>query len=261
MSISNQYSLGVPMTDFLFTNPAAAQQALGSLQARLGYQSAEDKAFQEYINRTQENAGANTRQVVGTLGQLGVAKIGEGADASKEKWMSGENALNRTSQEKIAGMGVDAQQKAALIRQHLIDTQLWQTGEEEAARGNSTPGYKGNKTYVFQDPKSGIWYNKFKRPTNPFPPAAAPPPGRSVAVPQGPPHDEAADAGAGAPPVAVPISPPVYMPHPGFNDSMYGPNPGAYGPRATGIMFGPPAPIQYGVPDYGSGYPPEYLQN
>lgn len=176
MALPSKYSLGVPMSDFYFTNPVAAQQAAASLQARLGFERDTSKAFQDYINRTQENAGANTRQVVGTLGQLGVADIGAksagnvaGIQAAGMKdlrgWESGERQKDRDA-------GLTQMEKAEAIRlreaarqKYAKDLAYWNAAQQELRLAQGNPNFKTGK-YIAKD-ASGNWVSLFPEPMDP----------------------------------------------------------------------------------------------
>ncbi len=46
---SGRYSAGIPLSDFIYTNPVAAQQAAASLQARLGFEQNQDEGYRRYL--------------------------------------------------------------------------------------------------------------------------------------------------------------------------------------------------------------------
>jgi len=64
---SGRYSSGIPLSDFIYTNPAAAQQAAASLQARLGYEQNQDESYRRYRiaqEQAQQQQGYLTNRAV-----------------------------------------------------------------------------------------------------------------------------------------------------------------------------------------------------
>ena len=59
---SRRYSLGIPKTDFIYTNPVAAQQAAASLSARLGYEQQQDQGYRQYLIAQEQARQANANQ-------------------------------------------------------------------------------------------------------------------------------------------------------------------------------------------------------
>lgn len=196
--------------EFIYTNPAAAQQAAANYSARLGFEANQDQGYRDYLARLESERAANERANV--QGQLyGNQIAAAGAD----------RAADRASAERINLMS-DA------MRQYRVADQEWaendrraQMGEGYAATLNRDPNAKVDRRYIELDPVTGRWVSIFKRRTRPVPPSTAQA-GPPVAVPQ---MVTAPWPGASPLPVpAVPTTPavaargpaaPVVVPDPG----------------------------------------------
>ncbi len=178
--------------EFIYTNPAAAQQAAANYAARLGFESQQDQGYRDYLQRLsgqQENT-----QLATSLADKQYAALGT------------EGAATRASNEKIAGM-------TELLRQYRLDEAKWmenerafQLGQGYADTLNKDPNAKVNRNYVKLDPNTGKWVSAIPRTPRPSPPYLGPgfsPPQSAPAVPA-PEAPPAAAAPAPAPAAPAP---------------------------------------------------------
>lgn len=199
--------------EFIYTNPAAAQQAAANYQARLGFEAQQDRGYQDYLSRLANERGANERanvqaQIYGTQLQA----------------QGQEGAANRASAERITMM-------SEAVRQHRQNEQAWldneravEMGEGVAETLNRDPAARVDRRYVKMNPTTGRWESIFRRQPRPVPPNFNQP-----AVPQAPsqmvtpswpgaaapvPINPAAPVAATGPVPATPTSP-VVVPSPG----------------------------------------------
>lgn len=215
-------ALGVPNTDFVYTNPASAQQAADSLRSRLAYDNDKQRAWNDYLARTGETRAATQRAQMQsqTARDLQQAQL----DAATK-----EGAAGRTSAEKIAGMGEEARVKYAARQKYARDADAYNTATRIAEAQNANPSLKVPPGYTIKG-ADGRFSPLMPRPIDPD--APIPPPG-SGGVPAAP--------GAAQP--AVP--PPSYS----------GPRPYAH---EGGVFLGPPGPAgheDFVRPEIGYGIP------
>ena len=179
--------------EFIYTNPAAAQQAASNYAARLGAETGQERGYQDYAGRISESQAANDR-----------ARIQGENQAQQVQFAGQEGAANRASAERIASTG-------ETVRQQRIADAAWQENERAAEMGeqtagmlNADPNAKVDRKFAYLNPATGKWESRFKRQPRPAPPVQPGQPGVATPVPQAP--------GAAAPSLAVPqeaVAPPV----------------------------------------------------
>lgn len=145
--------------EFIYTNPAAAQQAAANYATRLGYEANQDQGYRDYLARLEADRGATERANV--QGQI----YGQQLTAAGR-----EGAANRASNERIAGMS-DA------LRQFRSDEAAWQANEQAALQGqgyaetlNRDPNAKVDRRYIKLNPSTGKWESIFTSRPRPVPP-------------------------------------------------------------------------------------------
>lgn len=145
--------------EFIYTNPTAAAQAASNLQARLGYESAEDQGYRDYLSRINESQQATRRA------DLQAQSYSDQLRAAMQ-----EGAANRASAERIAGA-------SAAERQYRVDLAQWEdneraaeVGEQTAAMLNADPNAKVDRKWAWQNPETGRWESRFQRRARPAPP-------------------------------------------------------------------------------------------
>lgn len=160
--------------EFIYTNPAAAQQASTNYRTKLAYEGTQDQGYRDYLARLNESEQATQRAAIqgDNYGQQMAAQAREGA-------------LNRASAERITGMQEEVRQRN-VRRQAFQEAKLrGQQAQIETDRANTIPGYKPplSLTYKGQD---GKWHPKFEMPPESDNPDAVPAPGApAVPVPPG----------------------------------------------------------------------------
>jgi hypothetical protein len=200
---SSRYSSTRP--EFIFTNPQAAAQAASNYQARLGFESAQDQGYRDYLARLSETQGANER----------FRQQADSARALQESQLAaakGEGAATRQSNERIAAM-------TESVRQHRMEEAQWAENERAAEIGEQTSAMlnaamlpnadpsavaaaqKADKRHVFLNPRTGKWEPRFQRRPRPVPPSGLPgvapasplppPPAATMAVPEEAPQAQA----------------------------------------------------------------------
>jgi len=158
--------------EFIYTNPAAAAQAASSLQSRLGFESAQDQGYRDYLTRINESTEATNR-----------ADINAQALESQLRAYGVEGAANRASAERIAA-------STALDRQYRNDLAQWEEteraaeiGEQTAAMLNQDPNAKGvNRNFAWLNPQTTRWESRFARSARPVPPFNLPATGTTPAL-------------------------------------------------------------------------------
>ncbi len=191
-SASQRYSSTRP--EFIYTNPAAASQAARNYEARLGFESAQDQGYRDYLSRIGQTKAATE--------QYGLQA--ESARALQQAQLEAgqrEGAAARASNERIAGLQL-------ATKQYQTEDTAWQANEKAADRGeqiaamlNANPLAKVDKKWAYQNPATGKWESAFKRKPRPLPQMYGLPPNTPQIV-AGPttPTPEVAKAA----PVAVP---------------------------------------------------------
>lgn len=162
--------------EFIYTNPASAQQAASNYAARLSADAQNEASYRDYLARNSADRGATQRSV-----------IQSDFNTSNLAAQQAEGAANRASAERIA-------MNSELVRQQRQQEMEWQEneraadiGEQTAAMLNKDPNVRVDKKWVYQDPATGVWKPRFSRkprptqqqfqtPPAPQPSASAPPP-------------------------------------------------------------------------------------
>lgn len=180
--------------EFIYTNPASAQQAARNYEARLGFESAQDQGYRDYLSRLQLSQDQQ--------------KTAQALQQGQWENLSREGAANRQSNERISVM-------SGLLRQYQLDDQAWQQNESNRRLGegyadtlNKDPSAKVNRNYVKLDPQTGKWVTAFPLLPRPQPPTFSTPPGQPVTMTPPPPMMVQPQQPQAAPP------PPVSTPTP-----------------------------------------------
>lgn len=168
--------------EFIYTNPASAQQAAANYAARLGAETQADASYRDYLARTSAERAAGQRAVQQTNFQR------ENLAAQ-----TAEGAANRASAERIATLGETARQQRLADAAWQENEQAAEYGEQTAAMLNADPNAKVDRKWVFQDPSTGKWMPRFQRRPRPAAPTAP-----AVPAPVAP-----------APRVPAPVAPPL----------------------------------------------------
>jgi hypothetical protein len=199
MPASSRYSSTRP--EFIFTNPAAAQQAASNYAARLGFEANQDQGYRNYLAQTgATRAGADTEQAR-------LAAIGQ------------EGAANRAANERIASI----QEQTRQFRQ---EEALWAQNERNADRGdqiaamlNQDPNRRDvDRKWAYQNPATGKWESAFRRTPRPVPPAG-------FNFQQSPPTVVRPQAPEPPPPMPAPVAPRAAAPpaaSPGIMSRLWG---------------------------------------
>lgn len=163
---SRRYSSTRP--EFIYTNPAAAGQAASNYQARLGFEAAQDRGYNDYLARMNESDQANER-----------ARIQGQTYGNQLALSEREGAANRASAERIALSSETVRQQRLEQAQMDAQDQRAEMGEQSAAMLNADPTSKVNRNYAWINPATGKWESRFRRAVRP----AAPPVGVGAALP------------------------------------------------------------------------------
>lgn len=220
MPASARYSSTRP--EFIYTNPAAAQQAASNYQARLGFEANQDQGYRDYLART------------------GATRAGADTEQARLAALSEQGAANRAANERIASI----QEQTRQFRQ---EETLWAQNERNADRGdqiaamlNMDPNRRDvDRKWAYQNPTTGKWESAFKRTPRPVPPAG-------FNFQQSPPTVGQAPAPQPPLPPPIPVGPrPVAPPpaaSPGIFDRLLNALRGAPG-IASGAAVMPQAPL------------------
>jgi len=176
--------------EFIYTNPAAAQQAASNYAARLGAETGQERGYQDYAGRISESQAANDR-----------ARIQGENQAQQVQFAGQEGAANRASAERIAGTGEAVRQQRIAEATWAENERAAEMGEQTAGMLNADPNAKVDRKFAYLNPATGKWESRFKRQPRPTPPGQ---PGMATPVP--------APGVAPAPSIAVPqaaVAPPV----------------------------------------------------
>lgn len=212
---SSRYSSTRP--EFIFTNPHAAAQAASNYQARLGFESAQDQGYRDYLHRLSETQGSNERWA-------SQAESNRAAQAAQISAAQSEGAANRASNERIAGM-------TEAVRQHRVADAQWAQNEQAATIGDQTAAQlngskdpvansKVSKSHVFLNPQTGKWESRFKHYERPVPPSSSTTGAPTMpAAPVAPPPAPVPVAPTEQAPTAAPATP---VAPPGFWETVLG---------------------------------------
>lgn len=152
-------SLGVPNTSFIYTNPAAAQQAAQDLRDRLLYDNERTRLQNEYASRLGETIGANTR----AQAQASAAQALRGAEL---KAAAVEGEANRASAERIASSGETARLKQVARNKYIRDMEVWGIASKIAESQNANPSAKVPQGYTYRG-TDGLFHPMVERPIDP----------------------------------------------------------------------------------------------
>lgn len=186
--------------EFIYTNPAAAQQAAANFAARTGAATAQDRDYLARLNESQNQSERARAQADLQAQQLAAAQA--------------EGAANRASSERIAGTGEAVRQyrQAHAEWQANQNAHLLGRGDADTVNKDPTMLRRVGTRNIRLDPRTNQWVPKFPDLPEPTPPpsmgvpgSAPVPPPPSVAVPQAAPAP--APAPTNAPPAAVPAQP------------------------------------------------------
>lgn len=173
---SRRYSSTRP--EFIYTNPASAQQAAANYQARLGYEQGQDQGYRQYSSQLAGERQATERAQATTE----AARINE---ANRLAAAQQEGAANRASSERIAGMTEAVRQHRQAEADWQAYDHAWRAGQADADTLNKDPNMVqrvGTKN-VKIDPVTGKWVPKWPNPgPRPAPPSFLPQ-GAAPAVP------------------------------------------------------------------------------
>lgn len=195
--------------EFIYTNPAAAQQAASNYAQRLQFNAAEDQGYRDYLSRI-----AQTRSYGEAAAQQNAAAAG--MQQAQLEALRGEGAASRASNERVAAI-----QEA--LRQFRMEEALWaqnernaDIGERTAAMLNADPLAKVDRKWAFLNPATGKWEPAFRRQPHPIAPYFGPTgPTAPPAVPPAPvptvPYD-----------VAAPVKPATPAPGPSLAGKLFG---------------------------------------
>lgn len=189
--------------EFIYTNPAAAQQAAAIYAARTGAQTAQDQGYRDYLARLGESQNANER-----------ARIQGELQAQQLQAAQAEGAANRASSERIAGASEAVRQHRQAVADWQANQQAHLIGVGDADTVNRNPALLRNvgTKHIRMNPQTGQWEPKFPDLPPPAPPpgigvpGATPVPPPSIAVPRAAPAPVPAPAPAptNAAPAGVP---------------------------------------------------------
>lgn len=166
---------------FIYTNPAAAQQAASVYHDQLAYEQGQDQGYRDYMARLNAEDAANQRA------QTQASIYGNQLDAAAR-----EGAAQRASNERITGMSESYRAYNQAMREWQDNENRANVGEAAAAQLNRDPNARVNRNFVALDPQTGKWVSTFARYSRPEAPtggfvtapvaqAARPP---ALAVPQ-----------------------------------------------------------------------------
>lgn len=202
---SRRYSSTRP--EFIFTNPAAAQQAAANYAARLQYEAGQDQGYQRYQGQLAAEQEATQRAAQAT-------EAARANEATRLAAISKEGEATRASNERIAGM-------SALMAQYQRAEQDWlqnernrATAESLARQKNANPDAKIDPRYITLGPDGKTWvaspaFNPRPRPRPPTFAGGAMAMGVPEETPATPQPTEPTPQTAQAAP-AVPAAPPEY---------------------------------------------------
>ena len=157
---SQRYSSTRP--EFIYTNPVAAAQAARNFDARLGFESAQDQGYRDYLSRIAQTKSATEQfqAQAESNRQLQQAQLEAGR-------LEGEAA--RASNERVAGLQL-------ATKQYQMEDAAWQANERAADRGeqiagmlNANPNAKVDKKWAYLNPNTNKWESAFKRKPRPMP--------------------------------------------------------------------------------------------
>jgi hypothetical protein len=151
MPASARYSSTRP--EFIYTNPAAAQQAASNYQARLGFEANQDQGYRDYLART------------------GATRAGADTEQARLAALSEQGAANRAANERIASIREQTRQFRQAEAQWQQDELKWQRGRQIAEMLNADPNRRDvDRKWAYQNPRTGQWESAFKRTQRPVPP-------------------------------------------------------------------------------------------
>lgn len=203
----------IPRNDFIYTNPAAAQQAAASLQARLGYEQAQNQGYRQAQISQQQAQTANANQQANQQQRI--------LEAEKDRQLQREGfaSSERSAASRIGGSEFDkreaARQDELKKNQIVMDRERFRQASSLAAYLNNPNIPKPQKDKlidpqaVHQNP-NGVWVPSVNNPD------AAPPTAASVT-----PIEQVLPRAGSAPP-----APPTGV-----------------GPETSAPMFPGPAPV------------------
>ena len=184
--------------EFIYTNPAAAQQAASNYAARMQAQTGQEVGYQNYLSRLNEGQSVDERA--------------QAAREQQDKQLAAatqEGAANRATSERIAGMNESVRQQRAADSAWAQNEQAADMGEQTAAMLNRDPNARVDRKFAWMNPATGKWESRFRRQPRPVqapvpgvqsnlatpvaPPPSAPVP---VAIPE--PSQAAVDSNVGA---------------------------------------------------------------
>lgn len=150
--------------EFIYTNPAAAQQAAAQYHARLSADTQAEQGYRDYLSRLNAERNANER-----------ASIQGQAQRDSLTAQQSEGAANRASAERIST-------NSELLRQHRQAEADWQANEQAFKNGQQTADMlnkdpkdpnnaKLDRKWVYLNPKTGQWEPRFASKPRPVPPS------------------------------------------------------------------------------------------
>jgi hypothetical protein len=157
---------------FIYTNPAAAQQAAANYQAQLSYEAAQDQGYRDYMARLNADDALNQRT------QAQSQLYGSQIDAAAR-----EGAAQRASNERITGMAEAARANALAQRDIAEARNRFLVAKSAADQLNRDPNARVNRNFVAID-ANGRYIPAFPDPDQMQVPVPQAPPRAAVAVPQ-----------------------------------------------------------------------------
>lgn len=156
--------------EFIYTNPAAAQQAASNYAARLAAETGQERGYQDYaanVARGQQQADAQAQQV---------------------QFAGQEGAANRSSAERIASTGETVRQQRIAEAAWAENERAAEMGEQTSGMLNADPNARVDRKFAYLNPATGKWESRFRRQPRPAQPGqpgmATPVPAPAVAAPQ-----------------------------------------------------------------------------
>lgn len=130
---SRRFGAGVPLSDFIYTNPVAAQQAAASLAARLGYEQSQDEGYRRYLLGREQNQQQ----------QAYLAQRAREAELDRNLQREGFASAERGYASRYGAVGTDWDRREAARQQELAALKL-QSDRENYRRALSLAAYLNN---------------------------------------------------------------------------------------------------------------------